>query len=186
LDSLSPEKRERISKKRQWTKWFDHFEFAYKQFIIKTKNKEIIEMPHSVQFIKAWKELYKKELELPENIRIKHWFKFDKQAVTPLVFKKNNPRYVYLQELIEHLNQEWKYIATKKSAFDAIMDTLEWSDERKLLTIAYFTEYSDRAVASMEEDEDHRFSFVGFWRQWEFKKYKNSNMEAVIYAAKDC
>ncbi|MFA7717426.1 MAG: hypothetical protein WC875_01820 [Candidatus Absconditabacterales bacterium] len=103
------------------------------------------------------------------------------------MFSKTSKHYPYLQEVLEHLKEKGKYVATKENTFDVILDTLEGTEEQKLLTIRYFTEFSHIAIASLEKDENDRHTFVFFGGKYVmFQKYKSSRTEGVIYVAKDC
>ncbi len=198
LDSLSPAKRKRVKKTRQELKKDEgnFFEISYRQFILKTANKEIIETEDTVQFPYAHKELYKQELQLPRAVLIRGTENegkyIPKSSLIQDLLDKKNRRHHYIKEAIAQLEKEWKYIGTKENTFDIIMAGLEWTEKQKLQTIKYFTEFDGSGIVSLEKDEDDCRTFLCFGRTWRikenmgFKKYKNPRNEGVLFVAKDC
>lgn len=69
LDSLSTAKREKVEtmRKKLLDNNGDYFEISYRQFILMTDKKEVVETENSVQFLYAHKELDRQELQLPKT-----------------------------------------------------------------------------------------------------------------------
>lgn len=164
LASLSPAKRKKVETMRQY--WLDndgdYFETSYRQFILMTDRKEVIEMGESVQFLYAHKELYRQELQLPKKWDESifdceyTWYTGDpiiRREIRQHVLDKDDDDYHYIQEAQEELAKDGKYIATEENTFNAIFSWFEWTTEQKIKTMQYFTEFVGWGIIS-EEDKN--------------------------------
>ena len=132
LDSLSPAKRKKVETMRQFSldNDGDYFETSYRQFILMTDRKEVVETENSVKFMYAHKELDRQELQLPKtkdgNIFDYTYDGFDGKPVTrreirQSVLDKDNENYHYIEEEQERLAKDGKYIATEENTFNPIL-----------------------------------------------------------------
>lgn len=132
LNSLSPAKRKKVKTMRKYALDHDgdYFETSYRQFILMTDSKEVVETESSVQFLYAHKELEIQELQLPKtynNTIFDYSYTgfvgepITRREIRQHVLDKEDDDYHCIQEVQERLAKEGKYIATEENTFNAIL-----------------------------------------------------------------
>jgi len=137
LDSLSPAKIKRVIAMREdpLALYDDggRFEISYKQFILMTDKKEVVETDDAVVFVNAHRKLYRKELQLPKT---EDGMIFDseyyiteeditRREIQSDVWNEDNKHHHYIEEAKVALAKEGKDIATEENAFAAILELFE-------------------------------------------------------------
>ncbi len=195
LSWLSPEKKTWVSNKRK--RHGQNYEISYKQFILKTASKEVIDRGDSVFFSSLNKELFKQELQLLKTVDgeisdCSNYIGYDGEIITRRevkqgVLDQDNEHHHLILEAQEELKKDGKYIVDPKStSYHKFLNTFAWTEEERIRALEYFTEFMWRGIISLEKDKSwcHRFLISVKDNAY---TYPNNNMFAggSLFVARD-
>ncbi len=186
LSTLSDAKQKRvIAMREEPLKLYDNgdrFETSYKQFILMTDRKEVVETDDAVVFVNAHKKLYRKELQLPKT---EDGMIFDgeyyitsgediiRREIQSDILNKDNKHHHYIDEAKALLMKEGKDIATEENAFAAILELFEWTEEQKIRAMQFFTDFYWWGIIF---SENGKYSFLRFRG---FREHRSSPMTSA-------
>ncbi len=169
LENLPSAERKRVVSMQNWLSenGWNYFDKSYEQFIQAVHKKEIIIWENSVKFIKAHKELYKQELQLPkwEDIIEEEYTDFDgtkvkRREIRQKVLDEDHKSNKIVMKALENEEKNGKEMATYDNTFKAILGSFEWEEDQQIKAMQFATWFIWRGIISKEKDNNNSRVFL--------------------------